>query len=66
MGTSSAIMTEEDTEMKKWYVEFKCYGKQKYLGGIVAKDGKEAIEFVKSRFIGATSFKVWHDDEEEE
>ena len=49
--------------MKKWYVEFRHEGKIKYLGGIVAKDGKEAIEQVKRRFFGAYSFKVWHDDE---
>lgn len=51
-------------EMKKWYVEYKAYGKQGYIGKIEAKDGKEAIEIVKSRVIGATRFKVWHDDEE--
>lgn len=52
--------------MPKWYVEFRCYGKMKYLGGIVAKDGKEAIQYIKDHFIGATSFRVWHDDDEEE
>lgn len=35
------------------------------MGGIEAEDGKEAIEIVKSKVIGATNFKVWHDDEEE-
>lgn len=49
--------------MARWYVEFKCYGKHKHVGGIVAEDGKGAIEWVKAHFIGATSFKVWHDDD---
>ena len=50
--------------MKKWYVEYKVYGKQSYIGGIEAKDGKEAIEYVKAHVIGAACFKVFHDDEE--
>ena len=51
--------------MTKWYVEFRAYGKMKYMGGIVAKDGKEAIEYVKAHVIGANHFKVWHDDDDE-
>ena len=50
--------------MTYWYVEYKAYGKQGYMGKIEAKDGKEAIEYVKSKVIGATNFRVWHDDEE--
>ncbi len=52
--------------MKKWYVEYKHYGKFGYIGGIEAEDGKAAIEYVKAHVIGAHSFKVWHDDDEEE
>ena len=52
--------------MPKWYVEFKLTtGEYKYMEGIEAKDGKEAIEYVKSRYYNAYSFKVFHDDEEE-
>ena len=48
-----------------WYVEYKAYGKFYSMGNIEAKDGKEAIEYVKKHgHIGAHSFKVWHDDEE--
>lgn len=50
----------------KWYVEYKAYGKQGYMGGIEAKDGKAAIEYVKEHVIGATHFRVWHDDEGDE
>lgn len=50
----------------KWCVEYKAYGKWRYVEKIEAKDGKEAIEYVKNHVaIGATCFKVWHDDEEE-
>lgn len=52
--------------MPKWYVEYKAYGKQGYMGKIEAKDGKEAIEVVKSMVIGATRFMVWHDDDDDE
>ena len=52
--------------MSKWYVEYKTYGKQGYISGIEAKDGKEAIEYVKAHVIGAVHFKVWHDDEQDE
>lgn len=50
----------------KWYVEYKAFGKFGYMEKIEAKDGKEAIEYVKSKVIGATKFKVFHDDEETE
>lgn len=50
----------------KWYVEYKAYGKQGYMGGIEAEDGKQAIAYVKAHVIGATRFKCWHDDEEQE
>ena len=52
--------------MSRWYVEYKTTdsSKTRYMGGIEAKDGKEAIEYVKSNVIGAWWFKVWHDDEE--
>lgn len=54
------------SKVSKWYVEYKAYGKQYYKGGIKAKDGKEAIKFIKDRVtIGAHDFKVWHDDDEE-
>lgn len=49
----------------KWYVEYKAYGKFGYMGKIEAADGKEAIEYVKSKVIGANWFKVWHDDDDE-
>jgi hypothetical protein len=52
--------------MSKWYVEFKAYGKQRYIRGIEAEDGKAAIEYVKAHVIGATRFKVWHDDDDDE
>lgn len=49
----------------KWYVEYKAYGKQYYMSGIEAKDGKEAIEYVKEQVIGATKFHVMRDDDED-
>ena len=52
-------------QRRLWYVEFRAYGKMKHMGGIVARDGKEAIEYVKAHVIGATCFKVWHDDDDE-
>ena len=54
--------------MAKWYVEYKAYGQPGYMGGIEAEDGNGAIEYVRSHVIGVNpkSFKVWHDDEEEE
>lgn len=36
-------------KVNKWYVEYKAYGKRGYIAGIEAKDGKEAIKFVKIR-----------------
>lgn len=54
--------------MAKWYVEYKVNRngrfQTEYIGNIEAKDGKEAIEIVKNKVIGAYRFKVWHDDEE--
>ena len=53
--------------MPKWYVEFRrTNGKYGYMGGIVAKDGKDAIEYVKSKVYDAGQFKVFHDDEPDE
>lgn len=50
--------------MKKWYVEYRTTdGKYGHMGGIVAADGKEAIEIVKSHVYNAVRFKVFHDDE---
>ena len=52
--------------MEKWYVEFKLTtGEYKFMGGIVAKDGKEAIDVVKRHFYNAYHFKVFLDDETE-
>lgn len=52
--------------MAKWYVEYKDYGKLRYMGKIEAKDGKEAIQYIKDNVCRvANSFKVWHDDDEE-
>lgn len=51
--------------MMKWYVEYWAFGKQGYMSGIEAKDGKEAIEYVREHVIGATRFKVFRDDEED-
>ena len=53
--------------MSKWYVEYKAYGKQGYIGGIDGNSGNEAVEIVKSRVIGVNRIcGVWHDDEETE
>ena len=52
--------------MSKWYVEYKAYGKFGYMSGIEAENGKEAIEVVKSKVIGATKFYVLRDEDEEE
>ena len=53
--------------MAKWYVEYRrTNGKYGYIGGIVAKDGREAIEYVKSKVYDAARFTVFHDDEQEE
>ena len=38
--------------MSKWYVEYKAYGKQGYMGGIEANSGNEAIAIVKANVIG--------------
>lgn len=52
--------------MSKWYVEYKAYGKQGYMGKIEANSGKEAIQYVKDHVIGVNKIVgVWHDDEEE-
>ena len=55
--------------MSKWYVEYKVrrtsYAVTEYIGNIEAKDGKEAIEYVKQHVIGAYKFKAYHDDEDE-
>lgn len=51
--------------MKKWYVEYKAYGRIGYMGGIEAETGNEAIEIVKSKVIGVSIILgVWHDEEE--
>lgn len=55
--------------MSRWIVEFKQSSKHgwDYIEGIEAKDGKEAIEYVKEhKVIGAYKFKAWHDDEQDE
>lgn len=55
--------------MSKWYVEYKIrktsYATTNYMDNIEAKDGKEAIEYVKQHVIGAYGFKVFHDDNEQ-
>lgn len=56
--------------MSKWYVEWKTYINGRliacYKGGIEAKDGKEAIEYIREHVgMGAHGFHVWHDDDEE-
>lgn len=56
--------------MSKWYVEWKQhdnrFNRYHYMGGIEAKDGKEAIEYVRNNVaMGGYSFKAWHDDDEE-
>lgn len=52
--------------MAKWYVEYRAYTKVEYMGGIEAKDGKGAIEYVKDHVIGACCFRnVQRDDDSE-
>ena len=55
--------------MSKWCVEYKVhvkggYSKTDCINGIDAKDGSEAIEYVKKHVFGAYKFKAYHDDEE--
>lgn len=55
--------------MAKWYVEYKIHknGHSEYecVNGINARDGKEAIEYVKEHIaIGAYNFKAYHDDDD--
>ena len=52
--------------MCRWYVEYKAYGKIGYMSGIEAENGKEAIEIVKSKVIGATRFYVLREEDKEE
>ncbi len=52
--------------MAKWYVEFWSHGKQGYISGIEANNGKEAIDHVKEHVIGATRFTVMHDNDNSE
>ena len=52
----------------KWYVEYKTttHAGWQGIGGIEARDGKEAIEYAKEHVaIDAYKFKAFHDDEEE-
>ena len=56
--------------MSKWCVEYKVhaiggYSKTDCVSGIEAKNGNEAIEYVKAHVIGCYKFKVFHDDEED-
>lgn len=53
--------------MAKWVVEYKTTDKHGWdcMEGVEAKDGKEAIEYVKKHIWGAYKFKAWHDEEEE-
>lgn len=51
--------------MNFWYVEYKAYGKIGYMDMIEAKDGKEAIDIVKSKVIGAVNFKVMRSQPED-
>ena len=51
--------------MSKWYIEYRCYGKLAYMGGIEAESGNDAIEVLKSNVFGINCIiGVWHDDEE--
>lgn len=52
--------------MSKWVVEYKTVNKLGWqsMEGIEAKDGAEAIEYVKSHIFGCYKFKAWHDEEE--
>lgn len=63
-------MTKEQAnqiKMSKWYVEYKAYGKFGSMGKIEAKDGNEAIEYVKANVIGVNRIVgVWHDDDDAE
>lgn len=49
--------------MSFWYVEYKAYGKLGYMDMIEARDGKEAIDIVKSKVIGASKFKVMREED---
>lgn len=49
--------------MSFWYVEYKVYGKLGYMDMVEAKDGKEAIEIVKSKVIGAQKFRVMREED---
>ena len=52
--------------MSKWYIEYRAYGKQGYMGDIDANSGNEAIEILKSRVIGVSRIIcVLHDDDNE-
>lgn len=53
--------------MRKWYVEFKAYGKPGYMGGIEADSGNEAIAVLRAHVAGINKIcGVWHDDEDED
>ena len=53
--------------VQKWDVEYRrTNGKYGYMEGVVAKDGKEAIGYVKSKVYDAWWFKVFHNEEPEE
>lgn len=52
---------------KKWYVEYRTYGRNKWNWMIVEAENREAaIEAVNKRVIGATHFRVMIDDGAEE
>lgn len=52
--------------MRKWYVEYRAYGKIGHVGEIEAKDGNEAVKYVKEHIAGINKIiGVWHDDEED-
>ena len=48
----------------KWTVEYKTTDSHgwKSMEGIIAKDGKEAIEYVKRHSFGAYKFKAYKED----
>lgn len=56
---------EPPKKMTPWYVEYKVGFKQYWKGGIMARDGREAIQYVQDHVIGAWDFHVWHDDGED-
>ena len=52
--------------MPKWYIEFVEYGEHRYMGGIEAPTGNDAIKKLRESVLGINRIcGVWHDDEEE-